>query len=83
MNDEKREATMDWLKKASPFIDEMNAAGIRAALVVITPDSRVSTRKTDNFNNLAEYIGIWEAAKFQDSVVMWNLQSKVASRENK
>lgn len=68
---EAREAH-DWMAELTKdLIDRANEMGVRVAVVCIQPGGLVATRKTDNFKSLPEYIGIWEAAKFQDCLALW------------
>ncbi len=72
---------MDYVsKKSADLIDTFNAEGIKAALAVVMPDGRLVTRRTDHYKNVFEFLGLWEAAKFQESVAMWNLKSKISER---
>lgn len=79
-SEQQKESGMDYVARLTDdVISRFNKDNVRCAMVVIR-NGIITTKKTDNFESISEYIGIWEAAKFQDMVALWKLQSKVSQR---
>ncbi len=55
------------------LFDELNRLDMKAAIVVVFKEGQVVTRKTDAFESISDYIGIWEVAKFQECISLWKI----------
>ena len=64
------------------LVDKLNELKIPAAFCLYRPDGVLQTRKTDCFINPMEYIGIYYAAAFQESVALWNLRSHITEKHS-